>query len=314
MAYQQEKSSTQSSTTPDPASVHVLYAGNLADDDFMWIVECTIEEFQKMLGAPVAWVKNLSTLPDWHMVGRSDPAPPPVLLDHFTMRIQQREKDAPTDLITIQGISYTGIISVRASYASAVVGVQNLGTFADRDIFASVESDLPDQASNPPSSSSPFSSFWNDMAYDASNGPTYKKKYAVNVDTTDARYYGHFEVCPLGTSTASQRLAQAAAFILALGSDPQGCATMLNSLDQTAIYVSQYGAAAGSPIKMAVSPTYTPQILYTSLDDATDACCFMLDGNYTDTTKTGLLDNPVLKKYGVNETGSSEARVAVGSA
>ena len=201
MAHDQiQKSSVNYNSKPDPASVHILYAGNLADDDFMWIVECTIEEFQKMLTAPTDWVNQLSTLPDWHMAGSSIAPPPPVLLKNFTMRIQQREKDAPSDLITIQGISNTGIISVRASHASAVMGVENLKSFRELDTYASVGDDAPS------STTSAFTTYWSQIAYDASTA-SQKKLFAVNVDTTDLRYYGHFEITLPGEGTTASRLA-----------------------------------------------------------------------------------------------------------
>lgn len=298
MAYDQTPNSSTTSSfqnpKPDSASVHVLYAGNLADDDFMWIVECTIEEFQKMLNSPVEWVNGLSTLPDWHLAGKDrSPAPAPVLLKNFTMRIQQRDNDSPSDLITIQGISYTGILSVRASHASAVMGVQNLQTFRDGGPAYTLANtdDVPDDAS-------PFDSYWASIAVDPST-PSKKKLYAVNVDTMDARYYGHFEITLPGEGTPASRVAAAAAFILALGSDPQGFANMLNTLDQTTMYISPYGVNQGQKIRMAVAPNYTPQILYTSLDDSTYATCGMLDGGYDSTTNTGNVDNPIVKKYGV---------------
>lgn len=298
LAYQESK--------PDPASVHILYAGNLADDDFMWIVECTIEEFQKMLNSPVAWVQQLSTLPDWHMQGSSTPAPPPVLLKNFTMRIQQREKDSPSDLITIQGISNTGIVSVRASHASAVMGVENLKSFRDRDTYASV-------GETPPTGTTTFSSYWADLAYDAST-PSQKKLYAVNVDTTDLRYYGHFEITLPGQGTTASRLAAATAFILALGSDPLGFAEMLNTLDQTTTYISSYGVKTGAPIRMVTSAGYAPQILYTSLDDATYAICSMIDGAYNPVSGICTVDNPIVKKYGVDDAPTTTSGTATPTA
>lgn len=289
---------------PDSASVHVLYAGNLADDDFMWIVECTIEEFHKMLNYPTEWVSGLSTLPDWQYVGTQKPAPPPVLLKHFTMRIRQRGDDAASDLITIQGISRTGIVTVRASKASAVVGVRNLTTFRDGAQTASVSEDA--SFMDPPAAV--LAGFWDGIAYDPTNAPTYKKQYAVNVDTTDSRYYGHFEICQPGTSDPQERIAQTAAFILALGSDPQGFTSMLNGLDQTTLYINEGGVVRGTPIAMAPPPNTPdgPQILYTSLDDDTEASCMILDGPYDPshgpggTGGTGTVDNPIVKKYGVD--------------
>jgi hypothetical protein len=287
----QNSSLAYKESKPDPASVHILYAGNLADDDFMWIVECTIEEFQKMLNSPTAWVQQLSTLPDWHLAGSNTPAPPPVLLKNFTMRIQQREKDSPSDLITIQGISNTGIVSVRASHASAVLGVENLKSFRERDTYASVEDDRP------ASEATAFSTYWDDLAYDASTA-SHKKLYAVNVDTTDLRYYGHFEITLPGQGTTASRLAAASAFILAFGSDPQGFTNMLNTLEQTTTYITSYGVRAGVPIRMVASSGYTPQILYTSLDDTTYATCMMLDGTYNPVSGICTVDNPIVKKYG----------------
>lgn len=261
MASQDDTPSTSIRIAPD--QVQVLYAGNLADDDFLWIVRCSADEYVRLIQSPVAWVAALAELPGWRFAGSDQPAPPAVLLRDFTMVVREGSTRDPDGWVLVQGIGETNQLTVTASREAAVRAAE--------------------LALGQPSGD-PLQAFWNEISADPSNPPTLRKPYAVTIVRRLGRYYGHFEILS-GAERLSIGALRTAAYLLGASVDREGHAKMLSGLDQTTLYADGGEVLPGTRIEIRPAGPGS-SIVYASAGDTgegtlveeTDAVCGVSDG------------------------------------
>lgn len=262
----------------DPSQVELLFAGNIADDDLMWIIRCSVKEFRRMVQAPSKWVASLGGLPDWRYFDSDEPAPAPILTDDFVMAVREPKRSDPDGWVTVQGISLTNAITILTPYSPADSAVRTaLG---------------------------PYDAFWDAVAADPASPPTYKKPFAVNVVVANSTWYGHFELMSPG-QTQAERAARTATFLLATVEDAAGYAAMLNSLVQTTLFIDGATVTPGSSIVVNPSAVGNVSPVYSSIGDDVDVLCNLLDGPYDQPTDHGSgkgeLGGILVKRYGVED-------------
>lgn len=304
--------------TVDPKQVQVLLASNIADDDLLWVVRCSVSELHQLLLTPVTWVTSLGLLPDWVDAGTGKAAPTPVLTADFGLMVESTDVEDPDGWVAVQGISKTNCLKVIATKASGIrsallmdkvgeatakalgLSVQNAMAMSDHQL-----AELPD----------PYAAFWADVSEDPVNPPTFKKKLLVEILIPLSRFFAHFEVMN-PTETAKQRAARAATFLLGSVFDPDGEVEMLNGLDQETLYVKGPSGEKGEPIKLAAGKRSTIGF-YANIDRLTNSSsscgddpedpptdCVALDGTLTlPPTDPGTIEGGMLKRYGVDSPG-----------
>lgn len=281
----------ESTPTDAPSPIEVLFADDLADDDHVWVVRCTVDELHRMFENPVAWVAGLADLDGWTKLGTSDKASAPLLTPDFAMVAERTEAEDPLNRVLVQGISGSNALTIVAAKGAATLSAQR------------ATGDLDD----------PLAAFWKAVESDPDNQPSGKKPYPVLVLESLGRWYGHFEVrdpvmepAPLAVRTAT--------FLLATLFDPEGYAAMLNRLDQKPIRVKCGAPAGNDPIAIvppATAPTSTfyanAQVSNSSAkaaagpeDDPTPPppdpfVCVLQDGAYSD--GSGSNDGGTIKRY-----------------
>lgn len=306
----------------DPQQAQVLFAGNLADDDFLWIVRCSAREYHRLIESPVAWVAALAALPGWQLYGSDHPAPVPVLAREFSMVVREATTPDPDGWLLVQGISHTNELSVFASREAAIRSF--LAQAAVAPLVAEglgITPDIAEGVSGPAlleASDDPFGPFWDAVAKDPDNPPTFKKRYPVTIVRSLGRFYGHFEITEPGESPV-ERAARNASFLLAVATDPNGYARMLTSLDQVTLYARPEEVVEGSPIAI-FPPAHGATVVYAAVDetgittgeDDQNTSCSMTFGETTplpppppapptDPT-SGTPDGTVIKFYRVPRT------------
>lgn len=297
-----------------PLDIEVLFAGNLADDDLMWIVRCSTARLHGFVQAPVAWVASLAALPGWRYFGSDSPAPAATLLPDFAMRVESAAPD-PDGWVTLQGISETNAVTLVGSLDAALrsaLGLDRVGPEAARRLGTSVPSLLaltPERLGA--EAGAVLDAFWDDVAADPKD-PALKRPFPVNVVTSLDRFYGHFEICD-ARETWPQRAVRIASFLLASSSDPKGYAAMLAGLAQRTLYVGSGSAREGAAIAIA-PPTGPVSVSYASLsadapedpnttgDDEPTTACGIVDGPFvllpTGDGGTGTASSGMVKAYG----------------
>ena len=266
---------------PTP-EIEVLFAGNIADDDMMWVVRCSVAELARLALAPVEWVRALGGLPSWSAVGGKSA---PTLSRDFVLVAQPTDTSDPDDWVTVQGISGTNQLSVVSSRASAVLATSAVAP--------------------PPPGGKPFDAFWELVSSDPSNPPTLKKALPLNSILANSRLYLHFEILDLA-DTPDQRAERTVAFLLATILDPEGYAKMLNGLDQKPIVVEGGTVKPGKKIRLL--PAALPSAVYANVEgaapgsatpEADTLICNMADGPLNYVEGTGTAAGTVIKRYGI---------------
>ncbi len=305
--------------TADPDQVQVLLASNIADDDQLWVVRCSVKELHSLLLYPVSWVASLATLPDWVDAGTGLPAATPILTPDFGLMVETTEQEDPDGWVAIQGISGTNCLKVIATKASAIRSAlltenvaEATATQLGHTVASALELSDEDLLRAAPD---PFAAFWADVASDPANPPTYKKKLLVEILLPLSRFFGHFEVMS-PTETAPQRASRAATFLLTSIFDQSGYTTMLNGLDAETLYVKGPMGEKGDPIVLSAGKTTIG--FYANIDSKTGASltdgdppndCLAIDGPYIPPTTNppapavGTVDGGMLKRYGVESNG-----------
>lgn len=251
----------------DPASeIEVLLAGNIADDDMMWVVRCPASELSRLVLAPREWVAALGDLPGWLYYGTGERAPTPSLTRDFAMGVQTAPVPDPLGRIVVQGISGTNVLNVVASPGGAQDALRAMGLAASAD--------------------DPFQAFWNALGSDPNNPPTLRKALPINVVSAISTLFGHFEILDR-EETPEQRAARTATFLLAATLDPKGYSAMLNGLDQRITVVGQGGSTV--PLERVVFPTADPRVFYGNVEGEPSDADPIDDGN---TCGTIVMPNP----------------------
>ena len=81
-------------TSSDPMdTVDLRYTGYLADDDFMWIVDCTADDLLAFLFQPTTWVGRLSNIDKWKSDSKINGIASK-LLSNFTLSISPMDSSA----------------------------------------------------------------------------------------------------------------------------------------------------------------------------------------------------------------------------
>ncbi len=277
-------------------TIEVLLAGNIADDDMMWVVRCPATELPRLVRSPVEWVAALARLPGWLYFGTEEPAPMPVLTRDFAVSVQIAGASDPSGRIVVQGISGTNALTVVADAGSAAVVAAALGV-----------PNVPGQG--------PFQAFWDDVSKDRANPPSMRKRLPVNVATPISRFFAHFEILD-PSETPDQRALRTATYLLAAALDPAGHAAMLGGLDQQTLYIGAVsaGASAGgggtsahaaSPISFAASGA--PSLVYANVEgkpgdgDGESNVCSIAIGPVTG--GVGTVTGTTVKRYGEGKDG-----------
>lgn len=255
----------------DASQIEVLIAGNIADDDLMWVVRCSLKELHRLFERPVSWVAGLGSLPGWRYYGSDKPAPPPILTRDFAMLIEATKTPDPEGWVVVQGISGTNQITVLASWTSAVQSLLAMDKVAAATARV-IGLDLPAarSATNEAlaqTQGDPFAPFWDEVARDPHNPPSLKKKLPLNVVRTASRFYAHFEILH-ADETSPETAARVATFALATALDPAGYAAMLNGLDQEALFVDRGSIEKGE--RITIEDGGRPSVVYANIDGSKD--------------------------------------------
>ena len=268
-----------------PAPIQVLFAGDIADDDRLWVVRCSLAELRLLFLNPVVWVTALGSLPDWRPLGGGT-LPAPVLTPDFAVVAQRTDAVDPDGAVLVQGIAGTNALTVVADRQVAILAASVTGAVAD--------------------AANPFGPFWAAVASDPRNLPSGKKRFPLVVLEDRGRWYGHFEIRD-AASTPDALANRVAGFLLASLYDPTGYATMLSGLDQTAVHLRGNAPVPGGPIAIAGPATPPTTSLYANVvggstqprpsdDPSPDPfICANLSGGYS--SGGGTNDGGMAKRY-----------------
>lgn len=284
----------------DPTQVEVLYAGNIADDDLMWIVRCSVSEFQNLILSPQDWVTALGKLPNWN-------APEPILARNFAMTVGESTVDDPDGWVTIQGISETNALTLFAPKGSAARSALLTPAFSEsvaKSLGVSVDAAQSMTARDiRAADADPLESFWESLALDNSTVPPQPKQLPVNVVTAMSRFYAHFEILD-ESEPQPDRAARIATCLLACSEDPAGFSKMLGTLSQSTQYITDGSVKAGAPITFATPLTTPSEPVYASMGETIEITCMIVQGPYQPPTGeggTGTPDGTIIKRYGVDQ-------------
>jgi len=303
------------------APIEILFSGDLAEDDQMWIASCDPDELGKFIDDPKGWVAKLYHLADW-----TDRGNVPSILDAFNVQITSDEPGPNhKGRFIMQGITKTGMITIQISAdaaASTVASVEGLKEFA--------AARPPNQASSswPPSDrSKTFGHFWAflhhkrrehiaSLAAAGRSNPS-ATHMEVNVDHENSRFYAHHRIWP--TPHNVDRPTAVKAFLCAYSHDTDGYVDYLDGWDQAARVITQNGvtpvpagkhlpfkhrATVSTGMKDGAATTSSSTIRFTysaTADDSDEACDVVTGGTTPGETTTDPTLNPdtgTVKDYG----------------
>ena len=307
--------------------IKVLYRGALTNDDLMWIVECDPIDLGKLMLSPRRWVKRLGDLPDWN-TPYGDLIQAPTLLPHFVMELSQVAAPGESGRVIIEGISGTGLITVRPSKIGSIQLFLQI-PYVLKEVRKAVppvkglkESSihfLRGYAEQIANSSKDFHRAygidWDYMARDMQHGPGHYKEYKINVDTSDNKtghFYGHMNVFDKRFEDPALRVSKVAAFACGRCWHQEGYIKMLDTkLTHTVTNVrtkERTPLAKGhvvqpTPIPLTATGTTSTgmTILYAGTDPSSNEACDVTNGPFTgsasDGTGTATPMTTVVKDY-----------------
>jgi hypothetical protein len=175
------------------------YAGNLATDDFLWIVEGSTHHLIDLIKRPRAWVRGLGSIPHWPKTQHCRPFPKPKLKKHFTMRFgqfkQEPTKENPAPIL-IQGISGTGMITAfateraTAKMALSLLSEMRLIGVDKRALSTLMSTEIMKELERGIYSNKAHSTFLN-LLRDCEEFSMGDAPMNVNVDVDNARFFAH---------------------------------------------------------------------------------------------------------------------------
>ncbi len=267
-------------TIDSPNDIRVLYCGDLAPDDFMWSVECSLEQLFLMLDRPQEWVDHLGKLPDWKLSRGLGKTRSPVLTNPFNIQLSRGRPEAFCEgKIQIEGISETGIVRVIANAISLKGATKRLIS----------------QISLPPGEPLPndeFEAFWALLAIILKLGGT---QVDVILNPDNGTWFGHLQIYhPDWDSITGLRAAWIAIYVLMRSVDPNGYAAFLTGLGPI-VRDPSGNLLAGTIFTIGASPDAS--FGYSSSETSKDEACDALFGIISDTPDSGDLQNSTVKNY-----------------
>lgn len=274
---------------PDQSSVKVLYAANLAPDDFMWSVSCTTDDLADFLMMPQNWVQCLANLPDWKAPGQV-----PVLLNPYNITLSERELNEDHGGVLIEGISETAIVRVVVTEQSGLNAVRTL-THVGRDEWSlhpkvkSLRKALATAAE-----SNWMIEYWDLVTYVLEKD---QSRPDLIRDLENLTWFGHLRIYDAKwDSIPDFRTEWLTAFLVMRLIDPQGYVRTLNTLGP--ILRDDSGAATEEEIDFVAGPNIV--FSYNSQTPCDEEACDAFFGNVNplDPTQMSVQDG-IVKAYAV---------------
>lgn len=267
-------------TIESPNDIRVLYCGDLAPDDFMWSVECSLEQLFAMLDRPQKWVDDLGKLPDWKLSRGEGKTPSPVLTNHFNIQLAQGRADVFSEgKIQIEGISETGIVRVVANAVSLKGATEKLIS----------------QITLPPGESLPddeFEAYWSLLAIILKLGRT---QVDVILNPDNGTWFGHLQIYhPDWDGVKGLRAAWIALYVLMRSIDPAGYTGFLTGLGPIVRDLAGNLLTEGT---FTISHAPDASFGYSSSEKSEDEACDALFGLLSIVPNSGELQNSTVKNY-----------------
>lgn len=273
---------------PDQSSVKVLYANNLAPDDFMWSVSCTTSDLADFLLEPQNWVRCLANLPDWKAPGQV-----PVLLNPFNITLSDRILNEDHGGVLIEGISETAIVRVVVTEQSGLNAVRTLTHVGSESWSLHPKVKNLRKAINTPAESNWMKEYWDVVAYVLEMDDSHPDLIR---DMENQTWFGHVRIFDAKwDDVPGFRTEWLTAFLVMRLIDPQGYVRTLNALGP--ILRDSFGAAMNDEeIEFVANPNIT--FSYNSQTPCDEEACDAFFGNFNPLTPTQMnVQDGIVKAY-----------------
>lgn len=275
---------------PDQSSVKVLYADQLAPDDFMWSVSCTTTDLADFLLTPQNWVRCLANLPDWKAPGNV-----PVLLNPFNITLSDRILDEDHGSVLIEGISETAIVRVVVTEKSGFNAVRTLTHVGSQEWSIHPKVNNLRKALSAPAEGNWMTEYWDLVTYvlelDQSRPDLIR-------DMENLTWFGHLRIFDAQWSEVPGfRTEWLTAFLVMRLIDPAGYIRTLNALGP--ILRDDTSGVKGEEEIVFVT---TPNIVfsYNSQNPSHEEACDAFFGNFNPQTPNQMnVQDGIVKSYAV---------------
>lgn len=274
---------------PDQSSVKVLYAANLAPDDFMWSVSCTTSDLADFLLMPQNWVQCLANLPDWKAPGQV-----PVLLNPYNITLSDRVLKEDHGGVLIEGISETAIVRVVVTEQSGLNAARALTHVGSEEWSLHPKVKSLRKALNTPAESKWMVEYWNlvtDVLEKDQSHPD------LIQDMENQTWFGHVRIYDANWDhIPGFRTEWLSAFLVMRLIDPTGYIRTLNALGP--IVRDDSGAATEEEIVFAASPNIV--FSYNSQTPSDEEACDAFFGNIDPQNPNQMnVQDGIVKAYAV---------------
>lgn len=274
---------------PDQSSVKVLYAANLAPDDFMWSVSCTTSDLADFLMMPQNWVQCLANLPDWKAPGQV-----PVLLNPYNITLSDRVLKEDHGGVLIEGISETAIVRVVVTEQSGLNAARALTHVGSEEWSLHPKVKSLRKALNTPAESKWMIEYWNlvtDVLEKDQSRPD------LIQDLENQTWFGHVRIYDANWDhIPGFRTEWLSAFLVMRLIDPTGYIRTLNTLGP--IVRDDSGTATEEEIVFAASPNIV--FSYNSQTPSDEEACDAFFGNIDPQNPNQMnVQDGIVKAYAV---------------
>jgi hypothetical protein len=273
---------------PDQSSVKVLYADQLAPDDFMWSVSCTTTDLADFLLEPQNWVRCLAQLPDWKAPGKV-----PILLNPFNITLSERVLQEDDGSVLIEGISETAIVRVVLTEQSGLNAARVLTHVGSESWSLHPKVKSLRKALNTPVEPTWMIEYW-EMVTDVLAADGVHPDLIRDMD--NLTWFGHLRVFDERWSEIPGfRSEWLTAFLVMRLIDPAGYIRTLNALGP--ILQDDTQVAAGEESVVIVG---SPNIMfsYNSMNPSNQEACDAIFGGFNSQTPTQMVvQDGIVKSY-----------------
>lgn len=275
---------------PDQSSVKVLYADQIAPDDFMWSVSCTTTDLADFLLMPQNWVRCLANLPDWKAPGKV-----PVLLNPYNITLSEQVLSEDHGGVLIDGISETAIVRVVVTEQSGLNAVRTLTHVGSETWSLHPKVRRLRKALNTPAESNWMIEYWDLVAYvlkmDGSHPDLIR-------DFESQTWFGHLRVFDAKWAEIPDfRTEWLTAYLVMRLIDPNGYIRTLNALGPI-LRDDTEGAKGEEDIVFVASPNLA--FSYNCQTPSDEEACDAFFGNFNplDPTQMNVQDG-IVKSYAI---------------
>lgn len=275
---------------PDQSSVKVLYAANLAPDDFMWSVSCTTTDLADFLLMPQNWVQCLANLPDWKAPGQV-----PVLLNPYNITLSERVLNEDHGGVLIEGISETAIVRVVVTEQSGLNAVRTLTHVGSDEWSLHPKVKSLRKALVTPAESNWMVEYW-DLVTEVLE-LDHSRPDLIR-DMENFTWFGHVRIYDAKwDDIPGFRTEWLTAFLVMRLIDPQGYVRTLNALGPI-LRDDNGSAVADEQIEFVANPNIA--FSYNSQTPSDEEACDAFFGNFNPLTPTQMnVQDGIVKAYAV---------------